>query len=103
MILLLLGCAESTYSDGLIEDLTVMGAITEPYITVERKGIDPKQVINRLHIIMATNEDWVVPAEYDSRRYAVFEVSDKFKQKAEYFKPISIGQSRVKRRWISSR
>lgn len=30
MILLLLGCAESTYSDGLIEDLTVMGAITEP-------------------------------------------------------------------------
>ena len=62
--------------------------ITEPYITVERKGIDAKQVINRLHIIMATNEDWVVPAEYDSRRYAVFEVSDKHKQKAEYFKPI---------------
>lgn len=62
--------------------------ITEPYITVERKGIDAKQVINRLHIIMATNEDWVVPAEYDSRRYAVFEVSDKYKQKAEYFKPI---------------
>ena len=62
--------------------------ITEPFITVERKGIDAKQVINRLHIIMATNEDWVVPAEYDSRRYAVFEVSDKYKQKAEYFKPI---------------
>ena len=62
--------------------------ITEPYITVERKGIDAKQVINRLHIIIATNEDWVVPAEYDSRRYAVFEVSGKYKQKAEYFKPI---------------
>ena len=62
--------------------------ITEPYITVERKGIDAKQVINRLHIMMATNEDWIVPADHDSRRYAVFEVSDEFKQKAEYFGPI---------------
>jgi len=62
--------------------------ITEPYITVERKGVDPKQVNNRLHIIMATNEDWVVPAGHDSRRYAIFEVNDKYKQKAEYFTPI---------------
>jgi len=62
--------------------------ITEPYLTVERKGIDAKQVINRLHIIMATNEDWVVPAEYDSRRYAVFEVSDKYKQSSTYFRCI---------------
>jgi hypothetical protein len=67
---------------------TFFALITEPFITIERKGIDAKQVINRLHIVMATNEDWVVPAEYDSRRYAVFEVSDKYKQKSKYFKPI---------------
>lgn len=62
--------------------------VTEPYITIERKGIDAKQVANRLHIIMASNEDWVVPAEYDSRRFAVFEVSDQYKQKSSYFTPL---------------
>jgi len=74
-------------------DKAALGAfkalITEPYLTVERKGIDAKQVINRLHIVMATNENWVVPAAHDSRRYAVFEVSDKYKQDATYFKIIN--------------
>lgn len=37
---------------------------------------------------MASNEDWVVPAEYDSRRFAVFAVSDKHKQDASYFKAL---------------
>jgi hypothetical protein len=62
--------------------------ISEPYLTLERKGIDAKQVSNRLHIIMASNEDWVVPANYDSRRFAVFAVSSKYKQNSCYFTPL---------------
>jgi hypothetical protein len=62
--------------------------ITEPYLTLERKGIDAKQVINRLHIMMASNEEWVVPANYDSRRFAVFAVSSKYKQNSGYFTPL---------------
>jgi hypothetical protein len=62
--------------------------ITEHYLTLERKGIDAKQVVNRLHIMMASNEDWVVPANYDSRRFAVFAVSSKYKQNSIYFTPL---------------
>ena len=62
--------------------------ITEPYLTLERKGIDAKQVINMLHIMMASNEEWVVPANYDSRRFAVFAVSSKYKQNSGYFTPL---------------
>lgn len=67
---------------------TFFSLITEPYLTIERKGIDAKQVPNRLHVIMASNEDWVVPAEYDSRRFAVFAVSDCHKQDVPYFKAL---------------
>ena len=67
---------------------TLFGLITEPYLTLERKGIDAKQVSNMLHIMMASNEEWVVPANYDSRRFAVFAVSSKYKQNSCYFTPL---------------
>lgn len=49
--------------------------ITEPALVFEGKGKDPSMGRNYLHIIMASNMDWVVPAGMDSeRRFAVFEV-----------------------------
>jgi hypothetical protein len=50
--------------------------ITEPKISIEKKGIDVIPVLNHLHIVMASNDEWVVPASADERRYAVFDVSD---------------------------
>lgn len=67
---------------------TLFSLITEPNLTLERKGVDAKSVVNRLHIVMASNEDWVVPASYDSRRFAVFTVSKKYKQNSDYFTPL---------------
>ena len=49
--------------------------ITEPTLSIEPKGIDLFSVRNCLHIIIAGNEDWVVPASGDERRFAVTEVS----------------------------
>jgi hypothetical protein len=49
--------------------------ITESTLTVEPKGIDAFEAVNRLSIIMASNEAWVVPASVDERRFAVFDVS----------------------------
>ena len=49
--------------------------VTEPTLFIEQKGIDPYEWKNRLKVIMAGNDEWVVPASYDERRYAVFEVS----------------------------
>ncbi|MEX2375000.1 MAG: primase-helicase family protein, partial [Dehalococcoidia bacterium] len=40
------------------------------------KGVDGFEVPNRLTILMASNESWVVPATSDERRYVVFDVSD---------------------------
>lgn len=52
------------------------GLITEKTLTVEGKGKPIVQGPNQLHVIMASNEDWVVPATADERRFAVFEVDE---------------------------
>jgi hypothetical protein len=62
--------------------------ITEPTLTIERKGIDATEVPNMLHMIMASNSDKIVPASIDERRFAVFEVSGKYQQNKDYFKAL---------------
>jgi hypothetical protein len=52
--------------------------ITEPWAFYEGKGLQATMGRNRLHILMAANSDWVVPAGMDGeRRYAVASVSEK--------------------------
>jgi hypothetical protein len=50
--------------------------ITESLITIEGKFANATQAANRLHVLMATNEDWAVPASLGSRRFVAFDVSD---------------------------
>lgn len=59
--------------------------VTEPVMMVERKGIDARQVKNLLHVMMAANQDWVVPATGDERRFVVNEVSDARRGDKNYF------------------
>jgi hypothetical protein len=47
--------------------------ITEPVLTFEGKHKPVVSGPNRLHVVIASNEDWVVPASDDERRFAVFE------------------------------
>jgi hypothetical protein len=49
--------------------------ITEPYLTIEAKYQNAVQMPNFLHLMMASNEEWVVPAALDARRFFVLEVS----------------------------
>ena len=65
------------------------GLITEPTIPIERKGCDIKSVRNLLHIVMASNNDWVVPASTDERRYCVLNVSDLHIDDKPYFDALS--------------
>ena len=51
------------------------GLITEDTIAIEGKGRDIVFVLNMLHILMASNSDWVVPASSDERRYFVLDVA----------------------------
>lgn len=48
--------------------------ITEPTLSIERKGMDIMSVPNRIHLAMASNEHWVIPAEIDERRFFVLDV-----------------------------
>lgn len=64
------------------------GLITESTIQIERKGVDVFTSPNRLHIMMASNNDWVVPAGNRERRYFVLRVSDKHIQDHPYFAAI---------------
>jgi len=61
------------------------GLITESTIPIERKGVDLKTVPNMLHVLMASNNDWVVPAGMDERRYCVLKVSNRYAQDHKYF------------------
>jgi len=62
--------------------------ITEPTITIERKGIDPITVRNCLHIIMASNEEWVVEMDKDDWRFVPFRISDHRAHDRAYFDPL---------------
>lgn len=62
--------------------------ITEPHLTVEAKGIDAEPSPNFLHIGVASNEDWVVPASADERRFVVLQAGDRRMQDTAYFKQL---------------
>ena len=60
--------------------------VTEPTLTYEGKGRDAVTGKNHVHIIMASNNDWVVPAGLDGeRRFAVFNVNEKRKGDRKFF------------------
>ena len=61
------------------------GLVTEPTLFIERKGIDGETTPNRLKIIMSSNNDWVIPASSDERRYFVLEVSSQYLKQKTYF------------------
>lgn len=62
--------------------------ITEPHINIEQKGVDSIRVENHLNIIVASNNEWVVPAGLEERRFNVVEVSDIHQQDTKYFKTL---------------
>ena len=48
--------------------------ITEPYLTIEAKYANAVQSPNFLHVMMASNDEWVVPASLKSRQFLVLDV-----------------------------
>lgn len=59
--------------------------ITEPTLQITRKGIDSVSEVNHIHLFMATNEHWVIPAQLDERRFFALYVSDKRIRDFAYF------------------
>lgn len=63
--------------------------ITERVKTTEIKGGAILQSPNMLHLVMASNDEWVVPVIPGERRMAAFNVLDIFKGDYHYFKAIT--------------
>lgn len=62
--------------------------ITEPVIAIEAKGRDVESARNMLHIVIASNDEWVVPAGEQERRYLVLDVDESHQQDHAYFKAL---------------
>ena len=66
--------------EGIIKQL-----VTEPVISYEAKGKDITQGRNMVHMMLASNEDWIVPAGKDARRFFVADVSDRRRNDQAFF------------------
>jgi hypothetical protein len=66
----------------------LQGMITEPKLSIERKGVDRFSVPNMLHIMMLAEPGWVIPAGPFERRYGAIEVSDRKRGDKGYFKAL---------------
>lgn len=75
--------AGSKQAESVLKDL-----ITAEELRIERKGADAYVADNCTRIIFTSNEDWVIPAGPESRRYCVLEVVNERAKDPSYFGPI---------------
>ncbi|MBG77475.1 MAG: hypothetical protein CL570_00380 [Alphaproteobacteria bacterium] len=86
---ILLFADEAFYAGDKKQEPILKTIITEPVLFIEPKNINAFTCPNFLHLAMASNNRWVVPASGDERRYFVLDVSDAQKQNSDYFAAIS--------------
>ncbi|WP_036285541.1 primase-helicase family protein [Methylocystis sp. ATCC 49242] len=81
--------ADEAFFAGDKKHVSVLKAIvTEEMMAIEEKFRAIFQGRNFLHIFMASNNDWVVPASLDARRFVVFDVDNEKQGDRQYFKAI---------------
>lgn len=67
------------------------GLITGKQHNIERKGKETYRVDNLLRVAILGNEDWLVPASQDERRFAVFTVGEGRMQDRKFFHAMRVG------------
>ena len=83
---LLLQAEEAVWAGDKAAEGRLKSLITSKIQMIEAKGIDPIRVTNYVRLVMTSNEDWVVPAGMDERRFAVFDIAPTVKGNFAYFK-----------------
>ncbi len=78
-------CDEAFYAKDKSHESVLKAVITEPLLTIERKGVDAVQQANYLKVFMASNSEFTVPASLDERRYCVCKVSSEKIGDKKYF------------------
>ena len=64
---------------------TLKFLVTEDRLPIEYKGRDVIFMKNHIRLMISSNNDWVVPAGLDERRFLVLDVGEDHKQDHEYF------------------
>lgn len=76
---------EVTYGGNKKVAGTLKGMVTEKYLMVERKGIDATSFRNCMRLMIASNEDWFLPAGPQSRRWFVLDIPADVTSNKAYF------------------
>lgn len=76
---------EGSFGGNRKEAGVIKTRVTEPYVVMEQKGVDPIRMKNFSLVILASNEDSVVPADTGDRRWMVFEVNNNRKEDRVHF------------------
>lgn len=82
---LLLQAEEAVWAGDKTAEGRLKGLITSKTQMIEAKGIDPVRLPNYVRVIQTSNEDWVIPAGKDERRFAVFDVLPHCANNHQYF------------------
>lgn len=85
---LLLFADEAFWAGDKQGESVLKAILTEPLLTIEQKGIDAAPWKNRLHVLMAANSSWVIPASHDERRFAMFDSNNAHIGDENYFKEL---------------
>lgn len=76
---------EAFYAGDKKHESILKTIVTEPTLLIEGKGVDAEVTSNCIHLMMASNSSWVVPAGDHERRYFVLDVSNDKRQDSSYF------------------
>lgn len=82
---LLLQADEAVFAGDKAAEGHLRGLVTSEKQMIESKGVDPIRVANFVRLLMTSNEDWVIPAGKEERRFAVFDVNPRCAQNTDYF------------------
>lgn len=84
----LLFADEAFYAGDRKHESVLKMLVTEETLTIEAKGVDAVAAPNYVHLIMASNDEWVVPAGAHERRFFVLDISESRRQDSAYFASI---------------
>jgi hypothetical protein len=85
---LLVFCNEAVWGGDKAAQGVLKSMITDPTQPVEYKGRDITMVANFKRLLMASNEDWVVPRGANDRHYVIIDVDDGQIGKFDYWKAL---------------
>lgn len=82
---------EATWAGDKKAEGRLKGITTGATHNIERKGQEPYQVDNLTRVAILGNEEWIVPATHDERRFAVFSIGDGRRQDRAFFQAMREG------------